>query len=169
MLNMAWLVSDNTALGHTVITLIAFIILVVIVHRFAWQPLMNILEKRKKKITDDLNDAARRKEESETANERAQDILSNARIEANKVIQESREKALELQDSIVHEARVTALDIRKSAEKDIERERQQMLREMNEQITNISVDIAKRIIEREVSAEDHQRYIDEFIEGLDEL
>ena len=82
--------SGNTALGHTLMTMISFIVLLLIIRKFAWAPLLNILDERAKKIHDDLSKAESEKTDSLEANRLAQDDLRKSKTQASQIILQAK-------------------------------------------------------------------------------
>ena len=134
--------SINTSLGHTIVTLVAFVILLLIVKHFAWGPLTKILSERKQVIDHDIQTAASEKAAAQDANRDAQLALRDARA---------------------------VIRMKETAQKDIALERRRMLSDLRAELTDISIEIAEKIIQREIKPEDYHRLVDDFIEGMDDL
>ena len=73
----------STSLGQALMTLVSFLILLYCVRRFAWKPLMDILQQRKQMIDKDINEGRQLKESSQRANKEAQATLREAKVTAN--------------------------------------------------------------------------------------
>ena len=159
----------NTSLGHTIVTMIAFIILLLIVKKFAWGPLTKILAERETKIKTDIATAASEREAGKAANVEAQKTLREARAEATQIILQAKKQALQVQDSMLKDAKDEVIRMKEGAKKDIEQERRRMLNDLRDELTDISIEIAEKVIQREIKSEDYHRIIDDFIEGMDEL
>ncbi len=82
----------NTSLGHTIVTLVAFVILLLIVKHFAWGPLTKILSERKQVIDHDIQTAASEKAAAQDANRDAQLALRDARAEATQIILQAKKQ-----------------------------------------------------------------------------
>ena len=161
--------SGNTALGHTVMTMISFIVLLLIIRKVAWGPLMNILEERAKKITDDISTAENEKAESEEANREAQADLRQAKTEASQIILQAKKQSVLVQDSMINDAKAEVERMQEAARREIEMERKRIMHEMREEITSISIEVAEKVLKREIKEEDHRRIVDDFIQGMDDL
>ncbi|MGO4936734.1 F0F1 ATP synthase subunit B [Fundicoccus sp. Sow4_H7] len=161
--------NHNTALGNTIITLVAFVILLVIVKKVAWGPLMNILEARRETINADLSKASTERASAQEAKLEAQKILKNAENEAAKIVLQAKQQSLQIQDNMMEEAKANVVQLKTAAKADMERERQQTMGNMKSEITNIAIEIAEKIIKREINATDHQNLIEDFIQEMDDL
>ncbi|WP_028125058.1 F0F1 ATP synthase subunit B [Eremococcus coleocola] len=157
-----------TALGHALMTLISFLILIFCVHRFAWTPLMNVLDQRKRLITKELNEGHDLKAASEKANKEAQAKLTQSRVEANKIVNDAKKQGEELKIRLKQEANQDIDAMKAQAQRRIERERQEVLAEMEDTIASVSVEIAEKIIKHEINEDDHRRLINDFIHRLEE-
>lgn len=159
----------NPALGNTIVTLISFVILMLIIRKYAWRPMMNVLIQRETQIKDELAKATSELEESEQANKEAQIALREARAEATQIILQAKKQSLQIQDTMLKEAKEEVNQMRTAAQKDIELERRRMLNEIKAELTDISIEIAEKILRREIKSEDYHRLIDDFIQEMDDL
>ena len=89
-----------------------------------------------------------------------------AKEEADNIIKTASARAEKLGDEIVSEAKAKAADTVKKAEADIECEKKKALNELKNEISDISVQIAENVVEREINDEDHRELIDSFIDKL---
>ena len=161
--------SINTSLGHTIVTLVAFVILLLIVKHFAWGPLTKILSERKQVIDHDIQTAASEKAAAQDANRYAQLALRDARAEATQIILQAKKQSLQVQDTMLKEAKEEVIRMKETAQKDIALERRRMLSDLRAELTDISIEIAEKIIQREIKPEDYHRLVDDFIEGMDDI
>ncbi|UUX33989.1 F0F1 ATP synthase subunit B [Fundicoccus culcitae] len=161
--------SQNTALGNTIITLVAFVILLLIIKKVAWGPLMNILEDRRATVNADLDKASTERATAQEANLEAQKNLKEAKSEASQIVLQAKQQSLQIQDNMMEEAKAEVLQMQTTARADIERERQQVMANVKTDITNIAIEIAEKIIQREINPADHQHLIEDFIQEMDDL
>ena len=82
----------STSLGQALMTLVSFLILLYCVRRFAWKPLMDILQQRKQMIDKDINEGRQLKESSQRANKEAQATLREAKVTANKILADAKKQ-----------------------------------------------------------------------------
>ena len=144
-----------------------FGVLLLILYGYLWDPLVEFLDERKNSIQNRIEEAEkdrkkaeelRRERENELADikqERA-DILEQGRREANKEREEIRERAQEEAERIVE-----------SAQDRVEEEVRRARSELQQDVVDLASDIAEKMLEREMSREDHDRIVDEMIEEFD--
>ena len=82
----------STSLGQALMTLVSFLILLYCVRRFAWKPLMDILQQRKQMIDKDIKEGRQLKESSQRANKEAQATLREAKVTANKILADAKKQ-----------------------------------------------------------------------------
>ena len=154
--------------GLMLIWLIAFIMLYVLLTRFIYDPLTNVLNQRRHRIAKGLEDAAAAARARENAEAEAEKILAQARAEAQKVIDEARGRGEEVASSIEQDARQEAAKIQYDAQNEAVAIRNQELGNLREQVLNISVAVASRILNESISKTKQQSLVDSFIADLPE-
>lgn len=160
--------SHHIYLGNAIWYLVIFAILMLLVKHYAWGPVSDMMEKRRQKIIDDLDSAASDRKKAETlANER-EAALKDSRQEATKILSDAKENAQKTSSEIVANANTDAASIRKKAEEDAKKAKTEALDAARDQVADISVAIAEKIIAKNLSAEDQKDLVDQFIKGLDD-
>ena len=154
----------STSLGQALMTLVSFLILLYCVRRFAWKPLMDILQQRKQMIDKDINEGRQLKESSQRANKEAQATLREAKVTANKILADAKKQGEQLK----HKRQKDVAYMKDQAQKRMEHERQQSLEKSKKIIENVSIELAEKIIQREITNEDHHRLINDFIHRLED-
>lgn len=157
----------QTGLGHFIMTVISFVILLFIVYKFAWDPISEILKEREDLVEKNINEAKEAKKEAEKVNEEARQALVKARSDANKLIQDTKWQISKMQSENIENTKLEIEEMRHQAEESLVRERRQMLESMEDQIGQLSVEIAKQILRREVNSDDHKQLIADFILEMD--
>lgn len=160
---------------HNVIwTLLIFLTVVFVLGKFAWGPLLGALKNREDFIRESLEKARKEREEADKLLERYTEQINRAREEASAITDEGRRDAEEVRRRIEGEARTEAEAIVKRAKREIEIAHHDAIRDIYDQTAELASRIAGRILEREVSADEHRQLItstlDEFRrkgEGLD--
>ena len=163
-------VLDNLGInpGLMLIWLIAFIMLYVLLTRFIYDPLTNVLNERRNRIAKGLEDAAAAARARENAEAEADKILAQARSEAQKVIDEARGRGEEVASSIEQDARQEAARIQYDAQNEAVAIRNQELGNLREQVVNISVAVASRILDESISKTKQKSLVNSFIADLPE-
>ena len=157
----------QTGLGHFIMTVISFVILLFIVYKFAWDPISGILKEREDLVEKNINEAKEANKEAEKVNEEARQALVKARSDANKLIQDTKWQISKMQSENIENTKLEIEEMRHQAEESLVRERRQMLESMEDQIGQLSVEIAKQILRREVNSDDHKQLIADFILEMD--
>lgn len=160
--------ATSTALGNTIVTLVSFLLLFWLVKRVAWKPLMGMLEERERVINADLDKAAKNHEISQQQRSETEVQLREARNNANELLLKAQLEGSALQKTIIKEANEDAQRIRQQAQREVAAERVRTLNNMRSEISGLSIDIAEKIIGRELTSSDHERLVDEFIQGLED-
>ena len=163
-------VLDNLGInpGLMLIWLIAFVVLYTVMTRFIYDPLTNVLNQRRNRIAKGLEDAAAAARARENAEAEAEKILAQARAEAQKVIDEARGRGEEVAGSIEQDARQEAAKIQYDAQNEAVAIRNQELGNLREQVLNISVAVASRILDDSISKTKQQSLVNSFIADLPE-
>ncbi|MGH9312636.1 MAG: F0F1 ATP synthase subunit B [Vicinamibacterales bacterium] len=153
--------------GLFIWTIVVFLVLVTLLRKFAWRPLLQALEARQEAIRKSLDDADRAKQELQRLQQESAQIVRDARVEAESIISRSRSDAERLREEIRQKARSDAESIIRTAERQIQLETQQALREIRREAADMSVAIASKLIQRNLSKEDNQRLIEEALSKIE--
>lgn len=148
--------------------LINLLILMIAFKKYLFKPVLGILEKRREEIESTYDEAAKAESAAKAMKADYESRMAGAREEADRVIKTATESANVLADNIVGDARAQADQIKRRAETEIEMERRKAFDEVKGELSGIALDIASQVIEREVSAKDHETFIDEFIRNVGE-
>ena len=153
---------------NTLWYLIVFSILLLAVKHYAWGPVKDMIEKRRQKVIDDLDQAASDRKKAETlANER-EAALKNSRQEATQILSDAKSNAQKTGKQIVSEAMAEASAIREKAKADAAQAETDALNEAREEVADLSVTIAEKVIAKNLSAADQKDLVDQFIKGLND-
>ncbi len=127
-----------------------------------------ILEQRRAEVSAVYTAADDAKKAADADKEQYAKLMSEAKEETARIISRAEKQAQAKGESIVDDARREALAVREKADRDIAREMAQAKDELQGEISAIAMELAEKIMEKEISKEDHARLIDEFIEGMGE-
>lgn len=141
---------------------------VFLVKKFLFGRVNDILQKRKELADAQLTDAAAAKAEAEQMKEQYEAGISNAREEAKAIVSAAAKSAAEKSETILLEAKQEAESIKAQATAEIEREKESAFAQMKDEIGDIAVNIAGKVIGREVSEEDHHKLIGDFLADMGE-
>lgn len=149
--------------------IVAFALLFAIIWRFALPGLNDALERRQQAIQGKLEEAEQVRTEAEELRRQYSEQLSDARDEANRIVEEARQDADRVRERRVEEAEREAEEIRQRARDDAEAERARLVQQLRGQVATLSVDLAGKIVHRELDAEQHRSLVDDYIEQLSRM
>ena len=150
------------------ISLINLVLLFLIIKKFLFKPVKNILAKRQDEINSQYDAADQAKAEAEQSRVEYEEKLSGAKAEADAILQNAADNAKYRGDKIIAEAQQTADGIIRRAETEAELERKKAIDGIKQEIVSVSGALAEKMIEREINTDDHRALIDSFIEGIGE-
>jgi F-type H+-transporting ATPase subunit b len=154
--------------GLFIWTIITFLVLVVVLRKFAWGPLLAALATRQEAIQKSLDDAQAAKRELERLNSESAQIIKTAHGEAESIISKSWSDAEKLREEVKQKAKTEADAILKENLRQIELETGRALRQIRNEVADLSVAIASKFIQRNFSKEDNDRLVQETLKQIDE-
>lgn len=153
-------------LGFFLVQLLNFIIVMIVLRAWAYEPIVNLLEKRKQTIARGLEDARVAAEARANAEKDAQKILAAAQQQANARVAEATERAEKAAAEVRAQADRDAAAIRKAAESDAKLERDRVLGELRGQVAALSIAAAQKLIGDSLDDKRQHVLIQEFFSGL---
>ena len=153
--------------GLFIWTIVTFLILLALLAKFAWRPLLQALETRQNAIRKSLDDAQQARIELERLNQESAQIIARARVDADAIITQSRADGERLREEIRQKARGEADLIVKNAERQIQLETSRALEQIRREAVDLSVMIASKIIQRNLSKADNEKLIDEALKQVE--
>jgi F-type H+-transporting ATPase subunit b len=153
--------------GLYIWTIATFLVLLWLLAKFAWRPLLLALERRQDSIRKSLDDAQQAKVELERLNVESQKILAAARAQADTILSETRSDANRLRDELKQKAQLEAAGVMKNTERQIEMETARALQQIRNEAVDISIAIASKLLQRNVSKEDNERLIEETFKQIE--
>jgi F-type H+-transporting ATPase subunit b len=152
--------------GLYIWTIVTFLVLLVLLAKFAWTPLLTALQARQEGISQSLDAAKRAREEVEQVKRESAEILKRAHAEASTIVSSSRTDAERLKEEAKQKARAEAAAIVAAAERQVQAEMARARDEVKREAVDLSVAIASKLIRRNISADDNRAMIDEMIRSL---
>lgn len=152
--------------GMLIWTFITFALLLWILKKIAWKPLLSALENRENKIRDDLQRAedARTGAESILAEHKA--LVQNSEIEARKIIDEAKSTADQVKQGIIDTANEQARQMTAQAKAEIQREKDTALSQLREEVADLAIRAAGKILGEELDENRHRKMVNDFIGNL---
>ena len=142
---------------------------VYLIKRLLFKPINEVIEKRRQMTDAQITDAEKANREAQAMKADYEKNLANANANAREIIQTAQRQAALQSEAIVKEAQVQAAALKQKADADIEQEKVQAFNQMKGEIGDIAMEIAGKVIEREISEADHQKLIDEMIENVGDV
>ena len=152
--------------GLFIWTIVTFLLLLTLLAKFAWRPLLQALEARQEAIRKSLDDAQHARQELERINQDSQRILSEARVEADAIVSRSRSDADRLRGELREQARSEAATIVKNAERQIQLETERARQTIRREAADLSVLIAEKLLRRNITKEDNEKLISEALSQI---
>ena len=140
----------------------------VIFKKLLLNPVKKVIAQRKAKADSQIADAEKLRTEAEAMKAEYEQNLQNARTEANQIVAAAQKTAAARSEELLGEARAQAAALKQKAEADIAQERKKAVNEVKDEIGGMAMEIASKVVEREIKAADHQDLIDEFIKNVGE-
>jgi F-type H+-transporting ATPase subunit b len=156
-------------LGNAIWTLAIFVIVVIVLGKFAWGPVLGLLQQREQFIHRALADAKRDRDEAEARLKEYAAKLQSAHAEAATLVEEARRDAERLREEIRQRAKSDAEKLIAGAERQIQLQTNRALEQIRREAVDLSVMIASKIIQRNLTKEDNERLIDEALKQVQGL
>ena len=140
----------------------------VIFKKLLLNPVKKVIAERKAKADSQIADAQKLRTEAEAMKAEYEQNLQNARTEANQIVAAAQKTATARSEELLGEARAQAAALKQKAEADIAQERKKAVNEVKDEIGGMAMEIASKVVEREIREADHKNLIDEFIKNVGE-
>ena len=145
--------------GNALWTLVIFVLVVVVLGKFAWGPILSLLKQREDFIHKSLSDAKHDRDEAEARLKEYAARLQSAQAEAVAIIEEARRDSERLRQELRERARSEADTMIKNAERQIELQTTRAIQQLRQEAVELSVTIASKILQRNISKEDNDKLI----------
>jgi F-type H+-transporting ATPase subunit b len=152
--------------GLYIWTIFTFLVLVFLLKRFAWAPLLKALDERQKTIAAAVDDARQAREQLERAQQDAGKVLTQARADAEDLLIRARADADRFRQDLKEKAVADAANITKEAERQIQRETAKAVDQIRREAVDLSVAIASKLIRREIKATDQDALLNEALREI---
>ena len=147
-------------------TLLNLVLTFLILKKFLFKPVNKMIDDRQKEIDDLYADANAAKEKAASMEADYTQRLSEAKDASAQIIAEATQEAHRRRDDIIIHAQTDADAIRNKARADIELERKKALNDVKDEISRIALDIAEKVVEKEMNASDHDRMVEDFLRRM---
>ena len=145
---------------------INLLILYLFLKKLLFVPIKNMIDSRQKEIDDMYSDAESSKSEAEELKTEYEKKLSSANEESEEILKKAIRRAQLREEEILKEANDKAERVLERAEEQIELEKKQAINDVKNQVSEMAIDIAAAVIERDIDKTEHENMIDEFIKNM---
>jgi F-type H+-transporting ATPase subunit b len=157
----------NLEIGQVITQIIGFLIALFILKRFAWKPLLGILEERRTKIKTEFEKIEDEKEKVKGLTAEYEGKLKDIEGLARQKILEAAKEGQQMANQVKENARKEALEILGRSKEEIQRELEKAKVQLKNDLVNLSLQAAEKIIQERLDKERDRKYIADFIEGLE--
>jgi F-type H+-transporting ATPase subunit b len=144
----------------------SFLIVFLLMWKYAFPSVKKGMDARTDRIRDSLSSAEQAKNDAQTILDDYQRQLADAKNEANRIIEESRQTAESLRRDLVARAEADAAEIRARATADIGAAKERAMEELRGQLTDLTIELAERVVKRNIDRESNARLIDDYITSI---
>jgi len=152
--------------GLAIWTLVTFIVLLVILKKFAWKPILTALDQRENAIRESLERAEKANVEAQKVLDQNQANLAKAEDEAKQIINQSRAYAEKLKDQIIQESKGQAKKLIEEASNEIERKKEAAFDELKNQVADIVINAAEKILRENLDNETQKKIVNKYISDI---
>jgi F-type H+-transporting ATPase subunit b len=145
--------------------IVNFLILLFVLYRFAYKPVLKLLNDRTKKIEKGLKDTELAHRKLQEITQKEKEMLSKARIEAQEILKKTEDMAKKSKDEMAQEAKAQAEKIIADAKSNIESEKTKMLREVKAEVAELVVMATEKVIGEKIDEKKDKELIDKLVHG----
>lgn len=149
--------------------IINFLVILAVLYKFAYNPVMKFLDNRSQEIADNIAAAERNRSESEALLKEYQEKIAQASKEAQEIIARANKVTEEERNRILAQTRDEAAALLERARQEIQRERDEALFAVRQEVSTLAVMAAEKILSRNLSTEDNKRIVDDFLNEVGEI
>jgi F-type H+-transporting ATPase subunit b len=147
-------------------TVLTFLLLLFLLSKFAWKPILSSLKQREDAIKDSLDQAEKAKDEAKQILAENQNSLAKAEEESKKIIEQSRVFAENLKEQLLKDSKEQAQKLVSDATSEIERKKNAAFDELKNQIADISIQAAEKILKENLDADKNKKLVDKYISDI---
>ena len=152
--------------GLYIWSLVIFLLVLLILKKYAWTPLLDFLDQREKEISDSLAMAESAKADLEKVKEESEKILNEAKNQGKSIVSDSKQKAEDSANKILNDAKAKSDEFVLDAKKKIDVEKKKAIKEIKEEVVGLSLDLASQVLQRNVKDEDNNKFVDSSLKAM---
>jgi len=139
------------------------LVLYFFLRKLLFNPVKNMIDSRQREIDDMYSDAEKNRADAAVMKADYEEKLTRAQEESEEILKKAVRRAQLREEEILHEANDKAARVMKRAEEQVELEKKRAINEVKNEVSDMAIGIASAVIERDISREEHEALIDEFI------
>jgi len=156
----------NVNPGLIIWTVITFVLLLLVLRKLAWGPLLNAVREREKRIEESLAKAEEARKEAERRLAEYEAMIQQAKLESQEIIERGRRTAESMREEILQKTREEADRMVEKARREIALERERALEEIRDTAVSLSLEMASKLIGETITPETHQKLIKEYVKEI---
>ena len=148
------------------LTWVTFFLLLAILHRYAWKPILEALDNRERTIAKSIEDAEHIKQEMQRLDQTRQDRIAEAETVAQKILDQARKGAREASKVIQEKTREEAKILLENAQREIKEEREKAQAGLRYESAQVAISLAEKLISKNLESRQNQKLVKEFIKNI---
>jgi F-type H+-transporting ATPase subunit b len=153
---------------NAIYQILAFGVLLLLLKKFAFGPIMDMMEKREQHVADQISSAEKNREESEKFLAEQREAIQEARQEAKEIVENSKKMSDQQANDVLENARKEAERMKQNALAEINTEKEQAISALREQVSTLSVLVASKVIEKELDEKEQEKLIQDTLKEVGE-
>lgn len=158
--------AGNATLGNIIVVSLSFLLLMLLLKKYAWGSIAEILKKREEKIANDLDSAEQSRLSADKLEKERESQLMASRTDAADIIKNAKENGELSRQNILKDTKDEVARMKDKAKTDITQEKETALASVKDEVAEISLQLASKILEKELTPEAHEAIISQYIDGL---
>lgn len=151
-----------------IITICNLFIQMFIVKKFLLDKVLAVLDQRRKAADEQIVEAQTARDEAMAIKQTYEENMRQAKAEASELLNRAQKTAAARSEEMLAQTQAQVAQLKEKAAADIEQEKKKALNEVKDTISGLAMEIASKVVEREINDKDHQNLVDEFIEKIGE-
>tara|TARA_B100000809_G_scaffold174891_1_gene172172 strand:+ start:14744 stop:15253 length:510 start_codon:yes stop_codon:yes gene_type:complete len=152
--------------GLFIWSIIIFLLVLLILKRYAWTPLLDFIDEREKEISDSLAMAESAKADLEKIKDESEKILDEAKKQGKVIVRDSKQKAEQSANNILNKAQEKSNEFLVDAKSKIDLEKKRAIKEIKEEVVELSLDLASQVLQRNVKDDDNNKFIQSSLKAV---
>lgn len=156
----------SSLIGDFILVAGSFLLLIILIKKFAWENITSTFEQRAKKISDDIDGAESARQKAEDLAQKRETELAGSRQEATTIIENAKETAEKNKAGILADAADEAGRLKEKANQEIAQTKAEALNSIKGDVADLTVNLASKILGQQLDQEAHKELIDRYIDKL---